>query len=184
MDSLLKVLCWTCFCYQTILKKLHLKKSGNKWHIKYKLYYQTQVFCKSSIWFLSWKFPQKFGFNFLVLPPLLKWEKNLSTVIFQIMYFQPWIQCWGRCVLAGPYSAEHAPQKLGCGFPGIKLSCQDQFVIFSVTSPTSLPLSCWWLSSVVPSWPYRLPGSNPLPAKIINITHFQISTNFAVYACS
>ena len=39
------------------------------------------------------------------------------------------------------------------------------------TSPASLLLNCWWLSSVVPSWTKWPPGSKPLPVE----NNFQIS---------
>ena len=40
-----------------------------------------------------------------------------------------------------------------------------------ITSPASLLLNCWWLSSVVPSWTKWPPGSKPLPVE----NKFQIS---------
>ena len=45
-----------------------------------------------------------------------------------------------------------------------------------ITSPASLLLNCWWLSSVVPSWTKWPPGSKPLPGE----NNFQISFNIAV----
>ena len=44
-------------------------------------------------------------------------------------------------------------------------------VITPPTSPASLLLNCWWLSSVVPSWTKWPPGSKPLPVE----NKFQIS---------